>query len=215
MRDQLKQYVNLLFAAAPDSLEVRDEILQNTLDRYDDLIAQGKQPEAAYRLAISGIGDINEILGSSAAEQPHVQDYRSAAQEDADSVQSRKTRAVAIAMYILSPVPLFILSEFGLATMGLCLTLGLIAAATYTIMLSKKSVHDDSESHDSAIKVQLPPKKRHIADIIRMVSLIVFLLLSFLTGAWYITWLVFLIAGCIRGLVFAIIDLKEADPYEN
>lgn len=65
MREQLMQYVNLLFAGAKDCEDVRQEILQNTLDRYDDLIAQGKVPEAAYRLAISGIGDIQEILGAS------------------------------------------------------------------------------------------------------------------------------------------------------
>ena len=59
MREQLTQYVNLLFAGAPDSEDIRQEILQNTLDRYDDLIAAGKTPEAAYRLAISGIGDIH------------------------------------------------------------------------------------------------------------------------------------------------------------
>lgn len=64
MREQLMQYVNLLFAGADDCEDVRQEILQNTLDRYDDLIAQGKVPEAAYRLAISGIGDIGEILGT-------------------------------------------------------------------------------------------------------------------------------------------------------
>ena len=42
MREQLTQYVNLLFAGAQDTDEIRAEILQNTLDRYDDLIAQGK-----------------------------------------------------------------------------------------------------------------------------------------------------------------------------
>ena len=40
MREQLIQYVNLLFAGATGSDEIREEILQNTLDRYDDLIAQ-------------------------------------------------------------------------------------------------------------------------------------------------------------------------------
>ena len=57
MREQLIQYVELLFAGAPGSEDIKQEILQNTLDRFDDLISQGKQPEAAYRLAISGIGD--------------------------------------------------------------------------------------------------------------------------------------------------------------
>ena len=62
MREQLIQYVELLFAGAADCEDIKQEILQNTLDRYDDLVAQGKVPEAAYRLAIAGIGDINEIL---------------------------------------------------------------------------------------------------------------------------------------------------------
>ena len=64
MREKLIQYVNLLFAGVPGSDDIRDEILQNTLDRFDDLIFQGKSPEAAYSLAISGIGDINEILNN-------------------------------------------------------------------------------------------------------------------------------------------------------
>ena len=62
MREQLIQYVELLFAGAENADDIRQEILQNTLDRYDDLVSQGKSPEAAYRLAISGIGDIREIF---------------------------------------------------------------------------------------------------------------------------------------------------------
>ncbi len=74
MREKLIQYVNLLFAGGEDCGEIRQEILQNTLDRYDDLISQGKAPEAAYRLSITGIGDINELLQSvqAAPEQPRV-----------------------------------------------------------------------------------------------------------------------------------------------
>ena len=62
MRDQLISYVDLLFAGAEQSGDIKDEILQNTLDRYDDLLSQGKSPQAAYSLAISGIGDISELL---------------------------------------------------------------------------------------------------------------------------------------------------------
>ena len=34
MRENLIQYVHLLFTGVADSEDVRDEILQNTLDRY-------------------------------------------------------------------------------------------------------------------------------------------------------------------------------------
>ena len=50
MREQLRAYVLRLFAQAPDTQrnrELREEILQNTLDRFDDLIAQGVPEENA------------------------------------------------------------------------------------------------------------------------------------------------------------------------
>lgn len=64
MRERLIQHVEQLFAGAPGAEDIKQEILQNTLDRFDDLVAQGKTEEAAYRLAVSGIGDIHEILGA-------------------------------------------------------------------------------------------------------------------------------------------------------
>ena len=62
MREELEKYVNDLFAGNPEAEEIRQEILLNTLDRYDDLIAQGKNPQAACSLAIAGIGDISGLL---------------------------------------------------------------------------------------------------------------------------------------------------------
>lgn len=62
MRDQLIRYIEDLFASAPDTDDIRQEILQNTLDRYDDLTAQGKAPGAAYSLCVNGIGDIQALL---------------------------------------------------------------------------------------------------------------------------------------------------------
>ena len=52
MRDKLCAYVEGLFRDAPDTpqvREVREEILQNTLNRYDDQIASGVGGSAAYR----------------------------------------------------------------------------------------------------------------------------------------------------------------------
>ena len=61
MRDQLIRHVKHLFEKIPSSHDMQQEILQNSLDRYDDLISQGKSPEAAYQLAISGLGDLQEL----------------------------------------------------------------------------------------------------------------------------------------------------------
>ena len=42
-----------------------------------------------------------------------------------------------------------------------------------------------------------------------------YFLISFATGAWMITWVIFPLIGAVQGLVNAILDLKEANEYEN
>lgn len=209
MREQLIQYVNLLFAGAADCEDVKQEILQNTLDRFDDLVNQGKSPEAAYRLAISGIGDINEILGSAPIRKApsHFDPIQEITQETPEDIKRKKTRAVAIAMYILCALPLIILGDLGLDNLGLCLTLALVACATYLMVITSRKDDEDEEKHKKEIK---HPLKESIGNIIWIAGLICYFVISFATGAWYITWLIFPIIACVRGLSDAIIDLKEA-----
>lgn len=140
MREQLIQYVDRLFIGAPQAYDIKQEILQNTLDRYDDLISQGKSPEAAYSLAVAGIGDIQEILGNDASNP----------------------------------------------TVTYCNT---------------------PRSHS--------PSRRKHQILIWVTSIIIYLILSFATHSWYITWLIFPIAAAIQGLVTACMDLKEAKFYET
>lgn len=211
MREQLIQYVNLLFAGVSDSEDIKQEILQNTLDRFDDLVAQGKSPEAAYRLAISGIGDINEILGSTVkkASIPLYEPIQEIKPETEEDIKRKKIRAVAVAMYILCALPLIILGDLGFDNLGLCLTLALVACATYLMLITSKK-DDEDEAEEKHKKETKHPLKERIGNIIWVTGLIAYFVISFSTGAWYITWLIFPIMACARGLSDAIIDLKEA-----
>ena len=216
MKEQLIQYVNLLFAGANDCEDMKQEILQNTLDRYDDLIAEGKVPEAAYRLAISGIGDLGEILGTmpQSAWVPTAS-RRTGAPQDTDNAGKKLMRAIAVALYILCPVPLFVLSELGMDTIGLCGLLAVVAVATALIILGAKKEPQNpvDEKHES-----LSPRgklQKSISSLIWAIGLCVYLLLSFVTQCWYITWLIFPIIGALNNLVSAILDLKEAANNDN
>lgn len=154
MRQQLIQYVDLLFAGAHDCEDIKQEILQNTLDRYDDLIADGKVPEAAYRLAISGIGDINAILGDPGIPASPVSQPQS---EKADPIGwARRIRAVAIFVYIICPIPLIAMSEAGYDLAGVCMLLVLVGLATMLMYLSSKS------SPPLLPATPLPPPQRRI-----------------------------------------------------
>ena len=210
MRDQLIQYVNLLFAGVKDCEEIKQEILQNTLDRYDDLIAEGKVPEAAYRLAITGIGDINEILGSSgkipaAAYSPAAESQP----EKVDSPIKKVLRAAAVFLYILCPTPLFILSEMGMDTIGLCATLSIVAVATVLMILGgKKEIHKEKAYAEERSDPRTELEKS-ISHVISAVGVAIYFIVSFATGAWYVTWVIFPIVGAVQGLAKAILDLKE------
>lgn len=205
MREQLIQYVELLFAGARDCEDVKQEILQNTLDRYDDLIAEGKVPEAAYRLAITGIGDINEILGSQpshAAPQPN----QSGPEVDSDKYR-RLQRGIAIACFILCPVPLLLCVVEGQVMIGITMMLVIIAVGTMLMVVSGKD--------------QVQPPRRHNSLFVSIamsllwpLATIVYFLISFSTGAWHLTWLVFPIAGAISAVIRAIEDWKEENNHE-
>ena len=64
MREKIRVYVETLFSDAAPTIrnaDVQQEILQHTLDRYDDLIASGKSEQEAYDKAVGGIGDVSEL----------------------------------------------------------------------------------------------------------------------------------------------------------
>ncbi len=206
MKDQLIQYVNLLFAGAPDSGEMRQEILQNTLDRYDDLIDQGKSPEAAYRLAISGIGDISEILGRP-NETPHAEPLYQEPEKPVDTPTKKLVRAIAIGLYILCPLPLIVLDELAdMDILGLCGTLSIVAAATVMMILAAKR----EDSQEEPRKAPKSPLRKCVDSLIWAIGLALYFVVSMYTSAWFITWVIFPLTGAVQGLVGAIIDLKEA-----
>ena len=217
MREQLIQYVNLLFAGAQDCADTQQEILQNILDRYDDLIAQGKTPEAAYRLAISGIGDINEILGGKPEYTAVMQSPTPEETDTGDSSFKKIIRAVAIGLYILCPIPLIILSEMGMDTIGLCGTISLVAIATILILLGRKkiAVIERKEEDNSVQRSPRQELRKGVNSLIWAIGLAVYFIISFATMAWYVTWVIFPIIAAIQGLVRAILDLVEVNHHES
>ena len=217
MRDQLIKYVDLLFAGAPDAGEIKQEILQNTLDKYDDLIAQGKSPQAAYSLSISGIGDLSEILGNAPAEEKATPAAvpKPGRKEAAHTPAWKKAlRAVAVFLYIISVIPLFVLSEIGMEIIGLCGTVSIVAVATALMIIAAGGKKTEKDEEQVPLTPQQETRKA-IKTAISTTGLVLFFVISFATQAWYITWLIFPIAAAVQGVVTACLDLKEAKKHEN
>ena len=65
MNDKIRNHVNVIFAAAPKTAkaaEMKEELLTNLNDKYEDLLKSGYDSTAAFHIALSGIGDIDELF---------------------------------------------------------------------------------------------------------------------------------------------------------
>lgn len=65
MKERIKQHFNKIFADAPKTrkaLDLKQEMMQNALDKYDDMIADGYSEEDAYQNVIASIGDVRELF---------------------------------------------------------------------------------------------------------------------------------------------------------
>lgn len=207
MREQLISYVDLLFAGTSGCEDMKQEILQNTLERYDDLIGQGKSPEAAYRLAISGIGDINELLGTAPTTAPSPADPPM--KKQAEPTAKRLVKALAIFLYIISPIPLFVLDSLDLSEIGLCGTLAICAVATAMLIFTGTTVthKEEKKSGTANGSDEKDPLLKAIHTLVTTLGVIAYFIVSFATGAWYITWVIFPLIGAVNGLIHAVFDL--------
>lgn len=215
MREKLISYVNLLFAGTEGVEDIQQEILQNTLDRFDDLVSRGSTPENAYRQAIAGIGDVNAILGGEQPPEEAEPDYNPLPEfEGTAPAVARMMRAVAIFLYIVSPVPLILLDSIGWDNAGVCILLVIVAIATLLLLTfrdNKKEKKATEEKKVTQTSTSNSGLEKSIKKLMRTVALVLFFLVSFATGAWVVTWLIFPIEKALEGVVCAALDLKGED----
>ena len=208
MREKLLTYIDCLFAGAPNTpqtAEIKTEILQNTLDRYDDLIAEGKTPEAAYSLAVSGIGDISEILSGGAA--PNPRPVQTQAPESANFIRKLMT-GIAVGLYILCVAPCIILQD----EKGVVGMFGMIALATVLLCVRPAAVKVRRPAAGEIPVEQMSAEgrlKSSVNGLLFAICLAVYFVVSFWTGAWYITWVIFLMYKAVCGIVSALLDMRK------
>ncbi len=141
MKDKLRQYVDLLFAGAVNNEknnELKEELLGNLYDRYDDFVASGMSEDEAYNSTISSIGDLSELLEKSRQEHPSASESSEAQTStqkrplySEEEIQKKKKlhpilHAVAVSLYILCVIPAIIFDS----NLSAAMLFALVAAAT-------------------------------------------------------------------------------------
>lgn len=217
MEERLKRYIDGLFENAPQTkgvIELKEEMLQNLIDKYNDLLKEGKSDETAYGIAVAGIGDINELIKE--MEEPFMMDPYV---EEKARQRSGVLTAAAVMLYILSPLPLILLAMFDRGiSLGVFILFGFVAAATglliYNGMTKPRYMREDDTMVEEFKEWQSQKEgakalRRAVSSALWTVTLAVYFLVSFATGAWYISWVIFLVAAALESFVSIFFVMKR------
>ncbi|MCL2426182.1 MAG: permease prefix domain 1-containing protein [Oscillospiraceae bacterium] len=222
MEDKLRRYVDSLFEETTPtrkSVELKEEMIQNLNDKYRDLISEGKTNEAAYNIAVAGIGDISELLNELEPKNNQIElGYEEV--EDARKKSAALT-AIAVMMYILSPLPLIILSYVSarnVDAIGLPIFFLMVAGATGLLIYNNMTQPKNRRTQDSVVgdfrEWQSDNKERKqmrkaISSALWSITILVYLVVSFMTFAWHITWIIFIISGVLESLINVMFQMKK------
>jgi len=136
-------------------------------------------------------------------------------------VESEKSRkrsailtAIAIALYILSPVPVILIQR----EIGVMFLFLFVAAATGLLIYNGVTRERYVKTDDTMVE-EFKEWKHHgkqknkavdaILGSFWLIAVCVYIVISFITGAWHITWIIFLIAAAVSSMIKGIFMLKQ------
>ena len=132
------------------------------------------------------------------------------AQKENKKAKFARNIAISVALYILSLVAIIATSAIGQEIIGVCLFFTIIAVATGIIIYSA-IVYGKEKSEKTKKEKKKDEVGKAVTDIIGLIGVIIYFLVSFTTGAWHITWIIFLIIGVCNSIVRLIFGLKKCD----
>lgn len=218
MNQNLKNHVDDLFQHAPKTratYELKEEVLSNANDRYADLI-KDQIPEAeALDIVIHSIGNVEDLFTQT--------EEQGATLNHLDDTLRKKIalyKSVAIGMYIFAFIIMVALDDIypHLNTLGFVLMLAIAAVATSILVYVGTAYPKYNRQADTIVEEfkewnhnqeKTKAIKSSLNMILWMVVLVLYFMISFLTYAWYITWVIFLIGACAQAILNLVFHLKD------
>lgn len=114
--------------------------------------------------------------------------------------------AVSVILYICCVIPVITIQNEA----GVCLMFVMIAIATALIIFRPDSNTNEKNTviSDNSLSQEQRLHKSIKGTVFSLFTAIYFIV-SFITGAWHITWIIFLIAASVSKLINAILDLHQ------
>ena len=219
MEQQIRAYVDELFAEtvpSRKSVELKEEMIQNLTEKYNDLLGEGKTPDAAFNIAIAGIGDVSYLL------KDLEKDATSPAIMDENRQKSAMITAISIMLYILSVVPLIILAtlvrQSGATILGVVIMFIFIAGATGLLIYNSMTKPNYTKTNDTMVEEfkqwqygsQAKKSLRSSVSCAAWALIVaIYFLISFPTDAWHITWIIFVLGAAVQSIINILFTVKK------
>ncbi len=214
MRTELRNYMNDLLADVPKTrsvLELKEELINNMEERYQDMVNDGIQPDDAYQSVVESMGDIKSLFVNL-----YDADETNTPPADIDIVRRKRAwfHTVATGLYMFGFAFFFIFASvldhmfhYNGAMIGFCGMIILCIIPTCMLVYCNQMYPAYKKQKDTVVEEfkewqggNKDQKKMDLAiyTIIWLGSIIMYFLISFTTFAWNITWIIFLIGGCLH-----------------
>jgi len=225
MNEKLRNHLDLLFENAPKTrkaFELKEELLANSDERYNDLIRSGITPEDAYKNVVNSIGDVSELFKGLA-------EVEVGEDKEANEIIKKLAliKSAAVGLYIFSFVILILFSllrpsyhaNFPVIGFMIMILIDIIPTCmlVYVSNVYPKynrqadTVVEDFKEWKSETK-KSKALKNSIISVLWTLTVLLYFAISFATWSWQVSWIIFLVAICAQtviGLVFRLKEIKE------
>lgn len=217
MKEKLRLHIATLFEEAPKtkrSTDLQEELFANLIERYNDLVSSGMTEDESYKNVISNIGDVSELTRN--LKENDVMDFAKVAE---DRKKSALMTTIAVSIYFVGFLLFMGFIMFtGLYEIGTMILFIFAAAGTILLVYNAASKPKYQKYDDTVVENFKEWNSNHdkmkglrgaISATLWTLIVILYFLVSFMTMAWYITWIIFLIGACIESVISIIFKLRD------
>ncbi len=219
MNENLRAHVEKLFEQAPKTrraVELKEELLANLTDRYNDLLSRGMDEEEALRTVIDSIGDIDELIDG--LRQTNVMDYNQMLKE-----RKKTARVVTLSIGLILFGVIFLVTSVAalkadpVLMVAIMLLIFLVAICTlvYHFMSRPRYAKADDTIVEEfkewkAESAQDERIRKSIHSILWTSTTAIYFILSFVFRTWAYSWIIFIIAAVADRIITLSFQLKES-----
>lgn len=213
--NKIKNYVDDLFKEVKKtnkSEELKEELIADLEEKYQDLISSGTDEKKAYQEVIGGIGDVDELLEE--LKRPIYYQNMEVRRKTALVV------SVCIGLYILSLISTIVCDElltlpdtisaisfFSIAGLSTCILV------YHFMSIPKYQKEEDTLVEEFKEWKHTKDKRKQLLNaldtIVWLFILIVYFLISFLLDCWYISWVLFLVGPLVTTIIHLMVGMGD------